>query len=84
MKFEYTPKGTCSKKMVFDLEGDVINSVVITGGCPGNLLGISRIIKGMTIAEVVEDFKGVRCGAKQTSCPDQITEALLEYQAQYL
>ena len=62
----------------------MINSVVIAGGCPGNLLGISRIIKGMTIAEVVEDFTGVRCGAKQTSCPDQIAEALLEYQAQYL
>ena len=84
MKFEYTPKGTCSKKMVFDMEGDVINSVVITGGCPGNLLGISRIIKGMKIADVVEDFKGVRCGGKQTSCPDQIATALLEYQEQYL
>ena len=78
------PKGTCSKKMVFDMEGDVIKAVVITGGCPGNLLGISRIIRDMTIDQVIEDFKGVRCGGKATSCPDQIAEALLEYRNQYL
>ena len=84
MKFEYTPKGTCSKKMVFEMEGDTVKSLTVTGGCPGNLLGISRIIRDMKISEVVEDFKGVRCGGKQTSCPDQIAEALLAYQAEYL
>ena len=84
MRFEYIPKGVCSRKMVFEMEGDVVTNLVVTGGCAGNLLGISRLIRGMHIAEIVEDFKGVRCGLKRTSCPDQIAEALLAYEAQYL
>ena len=78
-KVTYIPKGVCSKKMDFEFEGDVITNCVITGGCPGNLLGISRIIKGKTAKEVIEAFKGVRCGAKPTSCPDQIATALAEH-----
>lgn len=81
MRFEYIPKGTCSQKMIFDIENNIINNVEIIGGCPGNLMGISRIIKGMTLDEVIEDFKGVTCGRKPTSCPDQIAKALEEYKA---
>lgn len=78
--FVYRPQGVCSKEMRFEMEGDVIRRVVIVGGCPGNLLGISRIMENKRISEVVEAFQGVRCGGKNTSCPDQISKALLAYQ----
>lgn len=77
--FVYKPKGVCSSEMRFTMEGDVIRNVVIVGGCAGNLLGISRIIKNKKISEVLDAFQGVRCGAKPTSCPDQIAQALNEY-----
>ncbi len=80
MIYEYTPKGTCSKQFIFDISDDIINSVEIKGGCPGNLKGISRILRGMKISEVIEDFDGVLCGNKGTSCPDQIAQALKKYQ----
>ena len=78
-KLTYIPQGVCSKRFDFELEGDVITNVTITGGCPGNLLGISRIIKGKTVKEVVDAFQGVHCGAKPTSCPDQIAAALTKH-----
>lgn len=77
--FEFKPKGVCSSKMVFEMDGDIIRNVTITGGCNGNLTGISRILRNKTIDEVEEAFAGVRCGMKPTSCPDQIAKALLEY-----
>lgn len=79
--FVYHPQGVCSKEMRFEMEGDVIRKVVIVGGCPGNLLGISRIMENKRIDEVVEAFQGVCCGGKKTSCPDQISKALLAYQS---
>ena len=79
MIYEYIPKGVCSRKYTFDIEDNIVKSVKIEGGCPGNLLGISRIIAGMKIDDILEDFKGVRCGAKDTSCPDQIARALEKY-----
>lgn len=78
-KFTYTPQGVCSRMFEFELEGDVITNVVITGGCAGNLLGISRMMKGKKVAEVIEAFQGVPCGAKPTSCPDQIAIALTKH-----
>lgn len=78
-KFVYKPQGVCSREMVFEMDGNVIKNVQIVGGCPGNLLGISRIIRNMTIDEVIEDFEGVKCGPKATSCPDQIAQALKAY-----
>lgn len=77
--FVYRPKGVCSREMRFEMDGDIIRNVTIVGGCAGNLLGISRIIKDKKISEVLDAFRGVRCGAKLTSCPDQIAEALSEY-----
>ena len=77
-KFTYIPQGVCSKRFDFELEGDVITNVVITGGCPGNLLGISRIVIGMKAEDVIERFRGTRCGFKSTSCPDQLSYALEE------
>ena len=79
MKFEYVPSGVCSRKYVFDIENNIINSVEIEGGCPGNLLGISSLVKGMTIDHVIERFEGVDCRGKGTSCPDQIAKALKQY-----
>lgn len=78
--FVYKPKGVCSREMRFTMDGDIIRDVTIVGGCAGNLLGISRILKDKKISEVLEAFQGVRCGIKQTSCPDQIATALSEYQ----
>lgn len=79
MIFEYVPKGVCSKKYTFDIDGDIINSVNIEGGCPGNLLGISKIIKGMKAQDVIKSFEGTDCHGKGTSCPDQISKALRAY-----
>lgn len=81
--FVYRPKGVCSQEMRFEMENDVIKSVTIVGGCAGNLLGISRIIKDKKISEVISAFEGVRCGIKPTSCPDQISQALKAYAAQH-
>ena len=77
--FVYRPKGVCSREMRFDLDQDVIRKVDIVGGCPGNLMGISRILQGKHIDEVIRSFEGVRCGMKPTSWPDQIAQALKEY-----
>lgn len=82
--FIYRPKGVCSQEMRFEIDGDVIRSVTIVGGCAGNLLGISRIMKDKKISEIMNVFEGVRCGVKQTSCPDQISKALKAYVEEYL
>ncbi|MBE6138526.1 MAG: TIGR03905 family TSCPD domain-containing protein [Firmicutes bacterium] len=79
--FEFIPKGVCSKKIIMDIENDCILSIKIIGGCPGNLLGISRLLKGKNIDDVILDLKGVKCGLKDTSCPDQIAQALIEYKS---
>ena len=59
-----------------ELEGEIIKDVVFTGGCNGNLSGISKLIKGMNAEEVIEKLEGTRCGFKDTSCPDQLSKAL--------
>lgn len=76
--FVYTPKGVCSRRMEFEVENNIIQSVKIEGGCNGNLNGISRILVGMDVHHVIDRFSGVTCGAKNTSCPDQIAQALKE------
>ena len=77
--FSYIPKGTCSKKIKIEIKNDVISSVDFMGGCPGNLLGITRLIKGMEVNEVLDKFSGLKCGTRNTSCPDQLAKALFEY-----
>ena len=72
----YQTKGTCSTAIDVELKDGVIDSVVFTGGCNGNLKGISALVKGMTPEEAISRFKGIRCGFKQTSCPDQLARAL--------
>lgn len=76
MKYEYKTRGTCSQKIIFDLDGDVVSNVEVIGGCNGNLKGISRLIDGMTVHEIYDKLAGIRCGMKMTSCPDQIAQAV--------
>ena len=79
MVYVYKTKGVCSREMTVDVdENGIIQSCVIKGGCPGNLLGISRIVIGMKAEDVIERFRGTRFGFKSTSCPDQLSYALEE------
>ena len=73
---KYKTQGTCSSAIDIELKDGVIESVQFTGGCNGNLKGISALVKGMTPEEAISRLKGVRCGFKSTSCPDQLARAL--------
>ena len=79
MTIEYIPKGVCSRKMIIDIEDDTIKSVRVEGGCSGNLQGISRLVEGMKVEEAISRMEGIRCGWKNTSCPDQLATALKQY-----
>lgn len=79
MTFKYTPKGVCSKQFIIDVQDDIIKSVKILGGCPGNTVAVSRLLEGMKIEDAIKKLKGIRCGYKESSCPDQIAVALEEY-----
>ena len=78
MTYTYTPRGVCSRKMTVELENGVIKSVSVEGGCNGNLQGISRLVVGMNAQDAIERMKGIHCGPKPTSCPDQMAHALEE------
>ena len=78
----YKTKGTCSTMIDVELKDGVIDSVKFTGGCNGNLQGISALVKGMKQEEAISRLKGIRCGFKPTSCPDQLAHALEEMIAQ--
>ncbi len=75
-KFTYTPTGVCSRQILFEVENDIVKDVSYVGGCNGNLKGISALVKGMGVADVISKLKGVDCGGKGTSCPDQLARAL--------
>lgn len=79
MEYKFSPKGVCSIEMIFDIENNIINSLKIIGGCPGNTVGVSRLVAGKNIDEVIEMLEGINCGARGTSCPDQVAMALKEY-----
>ena len=74
--FTFYPEGVCSMMIEIELEGKTIKDVVFTGGCNGNLSGISKLIKGMDAEEVIEKLEGTTGGFKDTSCPDQLSKAL--------
>ena len=74
----YKTKGTCSTMIDVELKDGVIDSVKFTGGCNGNLQGISALVKGMKPEEAISRLKGIRCGFKPTSCPDELAHALEE------
>lgn len=73
---EYKTSGTCSTKINFDIEDNKVKNVSFTGGCNGNLQGLSKLVEGMDVNEVIKRLEGIKCGSKQTSCPDQFAKAL--------
>lgn len=78
MEYRYKPQGVCSYEMTIETEGNAIKKVKISGGCAGNTLGVAKLIEGMDIKEAIKKLKGIPCGAKGTSCPDQLSKALEE------
>ena len=78
MKSTYRTKGTCSTHIELEVEEGVVKTVTFWGGCNGNLQGISRLIAGMPVADVITKLEGIRCGGRPTSCPDQLCKALHE------
>lgn len=79
MKFGFYPRGVCSQYMEFDIEDNVIRGIDVKGGCNGNLTGITKLVKGMTVDETISCLRGIDCGGRGTSCPDQLARALEEY-----
>lgn len=78
---EFRPKGVCSQHMEIEMEDGIVRSLKVTGGCNGNLQGISRLVEGMPVEEVIRRLDGIRCGFKNTSCPDQLAQALKQVKA---
>ena len=76
MTIQYKPKGVCSQLMNVTIQDGVIQDIQVLGGCSGNLQGISALVKGMKAQEAIERLKGIRCGFKSTSCPDQLARGL--------
>ena len=76
MTIDYKTKGTCSSRMLIEVEDGVVKSLQVTGGCNGNLQGLSKLVAGMKVEDVISRLEGIRCGFKPTSCPDQIAKAL--------
>ena len=80
--YEYKTKGTCSQKIFFDIRDGKVRDVQFVNGCDGNTKGVARLVEGMDAAEVVSRLKGVTCGRKPTSCPDQLAAAIEQALAQ--
>ena len=78
MSYLYKTKGTCSSQIEVTLDGDIVKDVKFTGGCNGNLKGISSLVVGMKAEDAIARLKGIKCGFKPTSCPDQLARALEE------
>lgn len=76
MQYTYKTKGTCAQMISFDVEDNKLSNVQFYGGCNGNLKGIGSLVEGMDIDEVITRLEGIKCGMKQTSCPDQLASAL--------
>ena len=78
ISYEYIPKNICSSmiRVFIDEDTDTVKSVAILGGCHGNLQGIGKLVEGMDAIEVIAKLGGIRCGYKDTSCPDQLSKAI--------
>ncbi len=75
---EYKTKGTCSRAVIVDVEDGVIVDCAFVGGCAGNTRGVAALVKGMKVEDAISKIKGIKCGFKPTSCPDQLALALEE------
>lgn len=78
MKYTYRTKGVCSQMISFEVEDNKVSNVQFFGGCNGNLKGLGALVEGMDIDDVIARVEGIKCGMKQTSCPDQLAKALKE------
>ena len=76
MRYVYKTSGTCSRTINFDINGDVITNISFEGGCTGNLKAISKLVDGMTVTEIESKLKGNICGFRDTSCADQLAQAV--------
>ena len=76
MAYQYRTKGVCSRNISFDIVDGTVVNVQFDGGCNGNTRGISSLIEGMQVEEAIRRLEGIRCGFKNTSCPDQLAQAL--------
>ena len=75
---EYKTSGTCSRMVILDIEDGVVTECSFVGGCAGNTAGVASLVKGMKTEDVIAKLRGIRCGFKQTSCPDQLAKAIEE------
>ncbi len=82
MTYHYTPVGVCSRSIDFEVQDGIITDIAFKGGCNGNLKGISSLVIGMNIDDVISRLEGIKCGFKDTSCPAQLALALKKYKAQ--
>lgn len=74
--YEYTPRGVCSVRIEFDIDGETVRNIRFTRGCSGNTQGVAKLAEGMTVDEIISRLKGTDCNGKGTSCPDQLAKAL--------
>ncbi len=75
---QYKTNGVCSRLIHFDIVDNKVTNVEFIGGCAGNAQGVARLIEGMDVHEAIRRMEGIRCGARKTSCPDQLAKALRE------
>ena len=80
---KYTTTGTCSKEIDFEVVDGKLHNVRYLGGCNGNLQGVGALVEGMEVHEAIARLKGIKCGMKGTSCPDQLATALEQYLASH-
>ncbi|QAT43980.1 TIGR03905 family TSCPD domain-containing protein [Aminipila luticellarii] len=76
MEYTFSPRGVCSRGLSFEIEEDKVKNVCFNGGCNGNLQGIASLVEGMPVEQVIDKLSGIKCGYKNTSCPDQLAQAL--------
>ncbi len=82
MQFTYKTNGVCAATITIEITDDIVQSVKFMGGCNGNLQGISSLVKGMSVDEVISRLENISCGFKNTSCPDQLANALKKYKTE--
>ena len=80
-KYSYTPTGVCSVQIDFEIEDNKVKNIKFTRGCDGNTQGVAALVEGMDVNEAIKRMKGIKCGFKPTSCPDQLASALEQYLA---
>lgn len=84
MEYSYYPSGVCSIKMTFTINDNIVDDLKIIGGCQGNTQGISKLVKGKSVDELIELLQGIDCGGRGTSCPDQIAQCLIDYKQNHI